>query len=158
MASFDAHVAVVRQNFTLLDGRLIPAVQQHPDWVVTVAFYTALHMVEAMFFEDLPDHHTSHHSDRQFVLEGARYKHIWYDYRPLYSQSRLARYLQTPQGNFIASFSSYVRPHTIVPTFITGHLDKVRHETELIISLTRTGFAFFPPAPPSGAAVVASGS
>jgi len=156
MASFNAHVELVRQNTSLLDGMLIPAVQQHPDWVVTVAFYTALHMVEAMLFDDFPDKHTSHHSERHNVLQGARYSHIWYDYRPLYAQSRLARYLQTAAGKDIASFASYSRPNTIVPNFIDGHLAKVRQETEQVIRQSRPTFTFILPAatvPPSSPAI-----
>jgi hypothetical protein len=142
MAAFGSHLATVQQNTLLLNKILIPVLNQHPDWVVTVAFYTALHMVEAMFFEDLATQHTSLHIDRNKELQTHRYSHIWYDYRPLYSISRLARYLEPHPGKYITCFAAHCPPSKIVTRFIDGHLANVKSKCEHIIGQHQKGFAF----------------
>jgi hypothetical protein len=142
MAAFQSHVNIVRQNTILLNGLLVPAVQQHPDWVATVAFYTALHMVEAMFYYDLPAKHICNHHDRQKELLSPRYQHIWRDYRPLYSMSRLARYLQNPTGASVASFSAHHPPHTVEQYVMQQHLPRVKDATEQIIRQHEPQFQF----------------
>jgi hypothetical protein len=60
-----------------------------PDWVVTVAFYKALHLVEMVFA--CKGKHSSNHRNRHDVLKTS-FQDIWRHYLPLYSLSRRARY------------------------------------------------------------------
>jgi hypothetical protein len=60
-----------------------------PDWVVTVAFYKALHLVEMLFA--VHGKHSDNHRDRHDSLK-RNFKQIWRHYLPLYTLSRRARY------------------------------------------------------------------
>ena len=60
-----------------------------PDWVVTVAFYKALHLVEMLFAKH--GEHSDNHRDRHDMLKRI-FAEIWREYRPLYTLSRRARY------------------------------------------------------------------
>jgi hypothetical protein len=145
MAIFQSHVNLVRANTSLLENTLLPVLNEHPDWVVTVAFYTALHMVEAMFFHDHPKVHTTDHTDRSAALQSDRYQHIWRDYRPLYSNSRIARYLATTTGSHVASYATYTSPKFVRSVFIEGHLAKVKSATEQVIRQHVSEFTFSSP-------------
>ena len=65
------------------------------DWTATVTFYTALHIVEAVFFQNTKHTRTKHghnHEDRENILKGNRsFKKIYENYSPLQSSSIIAR-------------------------------------------------------------------
>lgn len=68
------------------------------DWTAIVTFYTALHVVEAVFFHDTQRSNRRHgynHETRERILKGTKsYQNIWRHYRPIQSASVKARYLQ----------------------------------------------------------------
>ena len=61
--------------------------KRYPDWVVTVGFYKALHVVEALFATT--GKHSDNHRDRHDTLKHD-YPEIWLHYLPLYTLSRRA--------------------------------------------------------------------
>lgn len=63
--------------------------KDYPDWVVTVCFYKAVHLVEMLFATS--KRHSGNHRERHDVLK-REYPDIWRQYHPLYTQSRRARY------------------------------------------------------------------
>ena len=63
---------------------------QFPDWVVTVAFYRAVHLVEMLFAHDNRQAGGSHTGRNQALKR--HYGKLWNEYRPLYNLSRTARY------------------------------------------------------------------
>src|SRR3990172_8898931 len=96
MPSKDAHLAAARENQDVIDY-LCLQVDKFPGWIATVAFYKALHVVEALFAVDGTGSggHTDRHEDRNRLLKKtSRYQHIWKSYRPLYQASLIARYLR----------------------------------------------------------------
>jgi hypothetical protein len=62
---------------------------RYADWVATVAFYTAVHRVQALFH--LSRDRCKSHRERNRILR-RKFPPIWKHYHPLYSLSRLARY------------------------------------------------------------------
>lgn len=81
--------AAHNQNFLeAIDKKLFP------DWFVAVAFYKAVHLVEALFASQ-DTKHSGNHRERHDLLK-TKYPTIWKDYLPLYSQSRRARYRTRP--------------------------------------------------------------
>jgi len=68
------------------------------DWAAIAIFYTALHIVEAVFFYDKRHsgmRHGYNHETRECILKGTKsYHNIWEHYRPLQSASVKARYLE----------------------------------------------------------------
>lgn len=69
---------------------------EHPDWIVTVAFYTALHAVDALLAADKVRAITSHDARNDVLYRTHRYKNINRAYQPLYGLSRTVRYLADP--------------------------------------------------------------
>lgn len=83
-----AYVARADRNRAHLDEFDIDSTP-YLDWVVTVAFYTALRLVDAYFAPRCP---TDHPERNQWVSADPRTRPIFAEYRELYQQSREARY------------------------------------------------------------------
>src|SRR3989339_1752179 len=100
MPSKQAHVAAAIENqkaIEFLCGRL----EDFPGRVATIAFYKALHIVEALLAGDpaIGDGHTDDHKARNHLLKSTnRYKHIWKNYFPLWQASLVACYLRDDDG------------------------------------------------------------
>lgn len=111
MPSKEAHVAAAKQNQATLDY-LLAGGDEHLPWVATVAFYKALHVVEAVFAADKrsPLPHTGDHKLRNHVLKTVnRYQHLWRMYRPLWEASLIARYLRVDDnGPAYTDFAQYL--------------------------------------------------
>jgi len=86
MATPEEHQKQADHNQSFLDS--IDA-NVYPDWVATVAFYRAVHLVEKLFHTR--GHDSGSHVRRNTVLK-RQYLPIWREYKTLYSFSRLARY------------------------------------------------------------------
>jgi len=66
------------------------------DRTATVTFYTALHVVEAVFFHTSSgqgQHGVNHEMREAMLKKNNRYKKLYQHYRPLLSTSLVARYL-----------------------------------------------------------------
>lgn len=91
MAKDSRHLDQWSHNRRLIT--LIPST--HPDWIVTVTFYTALHAVDALFAKDGIT--VTSHSERNHILtHTSRYSEINKKYYVLYMLSRTVRYLANP--------------------------------------------------------------
>jgi hypothetical protein len=86
MATEVAHAQQASHNQLFLDS-IDPA--KFPDWIVTAAFYKAVHLAEGLLVrKGCP---TGNHSKRNDTLK-RHFPSVWRAYRPLYNQSRVARY------------------------------------------------------------------
>ena len=90
MARASEHVWQAGRNQVFLDG-IDP--DEYPDWCVTVAFYKAVHLVEALLVRHR--YETGNHLNRNNLLRD-RFESVWRDYSPLYRLSRVARYWCLP--------------------------------------------------------------
>ncbi len=106
MASQESHIALANRNHEFLLKLLADGA--HPDWAATVAFYKAVHIVEAVFFNDVPGKHSTSHSDRERTLKTSRYSHIYKDYAHLLNASRIARYLESNGVGEYKSFADFM--------------------------------------------------
>jgi hypothetical protein len=68
------------------------------DWYVTIAFYTAVHYIEAMLSLVKPNickigtiYHSKDHTDREKIIK-AKFNRVYLPYSSLYQYSRVARY------------------------------------------------------------------
>ena len=63
MPSKDSHLRIVRENTAAIDW-VRQAQPPMPQWVVTIAFYKALHIIEAVFAADMmsPIRHADDHA------------------------------------------------------------------------------------------------
>jgi len=92
MASASDHIALANRNHDALCA-LLPNAAQHPEWIATIAFYKAVHVVEAVFALDSSEHSYSH-DDRIERLKRPAFHDLFMHYRPLYAASVIARYLE----------------------------------------------------------------
>lgn len=116
MAMESEHREQARHNADFL--RAIDG-SQFPDWVVTVAFYRAVHLVEMLFARDNRPAGGSHIGRNQVLKR--HYPDVWREYRPLYDLSRKARYwcmAITPQ-NMTYAIDRLVRIEQIITTLTT---------------------------------------
>jgi len=88
----------------------------YKDWLITVAFYSAIHYVEAAFFNNPAIGHTetsiptcadgtwrnSPHNWRMRLLRDNYPEYAWRSFRNLYNESYVARYLLTPGSQGVA--------------------------------------------------------
>lgn len=91
MPSQSIHLAQVHHNLTFLRSFYDAATKTtpYPDWAVTVAFYTALHAIEAALAQQQL-HSGSHMERRRFVRQ--MFPHLWTLYYRLDVFSHRARY------------------------------------------------------------------
>lgn len=105
MATELDHIRLASRNHHLL-AHLVQ-IGGYPDWAATVAFYKAVHVVEAVFAATLGKHSTSH-VDRQATLKTAAFKSLWKDYSHLAAASRVARYLEAEDAGAFSSFADFM--------------------------------------------------
>ena len=120
MPSKEAHLKIAERNSnTIL--YLTEQQNDHSEWITVIAFYRALHLVEALFSQNPKIEHCHTHQAREQRLKTVkRYNHIYKHYRPLYSASPVARYLEDNRRNTFTTFSEYLSPERIISE-IVGH-------------------------------------
>lgn len=121
MPSEQSHLSLANHNQDLLDT-LVLDIKRFPDWAATVAFYKALHVVEAALACENPARHGMDHSARERLLKtDRRYQAIYRHYRPLYAASMVARYMEDNQTDF----TSYLTPDQVIGTLLKYRLHEV---------------------------------
>jgi hypothetical protein len=85
MATEAAHLLKAQHNQAFL-GSLD---DRFPEWLAIVAFYKAVHLVEALFARS--NIHSERHHERNRRLQ-EYHPEIWVDFRVLYDVGRLVRY------------------------------------------------------------------
>ena len=119
MPSKECHLALARKNQQTLDYLLLEF-DRHSAWIATVAFYKALHLVEAVFAADPNIRHGHSHEERESYLKSTRhYSHIWKYYRLLWAASMIGRYLEDRTDEY-ASFSEFMTPDEVKHNLV-GH-------------------------------------
>ncbi len=99
MPSSAAHIKAAEGNQQAIDY-LILGGDAYTPWIVTIAFYKALHMIEAVLAEGNPPCHSVDHSTRNDLLKKtSKYQQLWKNYSPLYQASLVARYLSDLSGS-----------------------------------------------------------
>ena len=107
MASEADHIAAANLNQKTL-AHLCQDVSIHGPWVAVVAFYKALHIVEAVFANDPDIRHCTDHGSREMTLKRkTKYEHINRQYAPLSRAATIARYLHH-SGKDYHSFFDYL--------------------------------------------------
>ena len=121
MPNEESHLALANHNQDLLD-RLVAEIDEFPDWAATVAFYKALHVVEAVLACEGPARHGVDHAYREHILKSEkRYEHIYKNYRRLYAASLIARYMKED----ITDFTSHFSPADVIAKLLKHRLHEV---------------------------------
>ena len=88
----EAHLRQWKHNREFLKS--IPA--SYPDWTVTVAFYTSLHVIDALLAYDKISGIVNHATRIDVLMRTNRYEKIFKAYQPLFGLSQTVRYLAEP--------------------------------------------------------------
>lgn len=102
MARESDHIRLANRNHDAL-LHLIGDSMRSPEWITTIAFYKAIHVVEAVFA--VHNWHSTSHDKREMALKANPYKGIWNNYSHLLSASKVARYLADSRGDGYSQFS-----------------------------------------------------
>ena len=92
MAKSHAHIKQWKHNREFL-GTISP---KYADWIVTVAFYVALHAVDALLAHANVERVTSHDTRNAVLRQTNKYLKVKKHYMPLYDLSQTVRYLADP--------------------------------------------------------------
>jgi hypothetical protein len=117
------HIALANRFQVSIDF-MLGDVHQCVEWLAVAAFYKALHVVEAAFYNDPAIMHTSNHGDRSKRLKSKRkYSPLFPSYNALWSASTIARYLQDRgSGHTYAQFSDFLPADQIRPRLLDRYL------------------------------------
>jgi len=133
MPSKEAHLQLAERNQHVLDY-LLAEPQKCAEWIATVAFYKALHLVEALFAHHGLGH-SHNHEDRDHRLKAdRRYHHIYKHYRPLWAASIVARYLCDPQGRQFSRFHDYLTPQHLQSQLLDHRLQQVEKSVHKLLA------------------------
>lgn len=92
MPEAEAHEKQYKHNKNLLQCNVLQS-EENYDWAITIAFYSAMHLIEK-FFAEKGIHNKSHEARNRFVANEAtlKRKRIPIQYNLLYNQSIRSRY------------------------------------------------------------------
>lgn len=112
---------IQRANDNLAFLRTID-IDRYPDWVAISAFYSGLHVVEAILIHEGKlgaDSHASRH-DLLASPEMSKYRAVYLNYKELYNASRLARYGINRDGS--SQFSAKWNPKSVSAKLVSMNL------------------------------------
>src|SRR5262245_38867200 len=98
------------------------------DWMLTGAFYAAVHAIEALIAFDGQRNHTSHETRNAVLKSVKRYESIWKHYRELYNASQTTRYHSTP--------SEWIPAEQIKTVWIPHYLYPIEKSVQKLIGDT----------------------
>ena len=125
-----AYLAAAQRDQKVID-RLLEGPTDFSEWITTIAFYKALHLVEALFAHDGAWHEKSHVSRELLLKATTRYSHIYEHYRSLWNASMVARYLQ---GESI--FSNYLSLEEVRSELLNHRLKKIEKSVSNLMKRT----------------------
>jgi len=100
VSSESDHLALADRNQGAI-AFLLTEADNHPDWIATIAFYKAIHLIEALFHRFSTVKHGGNHSNREQILKAwrdPRYDDIYKHLMALKQASCVARYLSVQGG------------------------------------------------------------
>ena len=135
MPNKDCHLKLARRNQVLID-HLLPKINDHSDWITTIAFYKALHIVEAIFQDDPRIQHGQNHEGRDsFLKANKKYQQIYKHYRPLWAASIIARYLENGSRS-VSSFSEFLSPDRVKSEIFDHRLRQIENSAKKTFNIT----------------------
>ena len=132
MPSESDHLALAAHNQETI-AFLLTGGDRFADWTVTVAFYRALHLVDAML-DRIEGIDGIDHQQRSLILRSnRRYANILKHYNALKEASLIARYLcDRGASRSFKAFSDYCRPDRVKPEFVDGRLRELEKSIAVV--------------------------
>ncbi len=153
MSSEAEHIAIANRNQAVLEY-LLDDPTRCTEWVAVVAFYKALHVVEAIFSRDSTIGHIhSHHVRLDKLKREKQYKKLFSSYRVLWSASIVARYLEdrSPStvaggGNTYSRFQDYMPTADVRTKLLDLFLAKFERDAAPFLTPSCGGLTLYAPA------------
>jgi hypothetical protein len=129
MSDKESHLAQAEKNQLTIDY-LLGDSDKHPEWIATIAFYKAVHLVEALFSTEkklqIKPHSNDHSSRLDTLKKNNRYLNIFKHFRPLFNASIIARYLCDDKGSFCC-FRDYYTIDDVKNKILNHHLKQIEN-------------------------------
>ena len=106
--------------------------EQSLAWAITLAFYSALHLVEASFARD-GNHFDSHTSRNNHFKHERSLQKIWRHYKPLYDHSLKARYLTDDERSAESLIKKHLGAKGVSEKVLGHHLRQVEKSVATIL-------------------------
>lgn len=106
------HLSLASHNQNTIQY-LLKDINTFSDWIVIVAFYKAIHMIEALRAHAFKDHSHSHESREIFLKSQNRFYSLYRNYTALKEAAQIARYLNSKCNGDFSSFSQYLSPQDV---------------------------------------------
>lgn len=103
--------------------------EKYCDWILTGAFYAAVHAVETLIAFDGQPNHTSHETRNRVLRTVRRYQQIWKHYRELYNGSQTTRYHCSP--------NDWIPADQIKAVWIPNYLYPIEKSVQKLIGETK---------------------
>jgi hypothetical protein len=131
MPSELSHLGVANENHSTI-AFLLQDPDSHLAWVGTIAFYKALHVVEAALDVGFSKHLTDHTSRLRYLAQENRLKKVYQHFHPLYAMSQKARYLSNCEAGF--RFADHISSKQMIDTYLKHHLHQVEQASLKLMS------------------------
>ena len=92
MATKEEHLIKYRTNKNILENVLDVKQGEHSDWITTVSFYAALHVIESVFAKQRIDNRTHLEREKKILETDLISRKVADKYQQLKTYSRIARY------------------------------------------------------------------
>jgi hypothetical protein len=135
MPSESAHITLACHNQAVI-SYLSKSLEDNSDWIATIAFYKAVHLVEAVFARSPGIRHGHSHEARDQHLKSNRcFSNIYKHYRPLWEASMVARYLaDVKTGDSCRTFCDYLTPDQVVRQLLKHRLHQLERSARKFLS------------------------
>ena len=130
------HLALAEHNQGVIDYLKLEAAR-HPDWIATVAFYKALHLVEALFTRFTTIKHGGNHVVREETMKkDRRYDNIFPHYKVLKEVSCVARYLASDGSHprHFSTFTDYLTVDEVLSDILEHRLHQIEESVKRLLS------------------------
>ena len=124
MPSKESHINLANRCQASLKC-LLESEQHHSEWITTIAFYKAIHVVEAIFTEQRLSHERNHEGRENLLKRTPNLSHIFRMYRPLGAASTIARYLADRNGTAYETFDDFLTPDQVPAMMVNHYLNQI---------------------------------
>lgn len=136
MPKTEYHLQIADRNQLVLDYLRV-RIDDFPEWVAVLAFYKAVHLVEAVLAVQ-DKHHSHSHESRELKLKSdQKYSNIWKHYRPLWAASVIARYhCESGDPAKQQAFTGYMKPEEVQAELLGHRLNQIQKTTKKFLEPT----------------------
>ena len=131
MPSEEDHLKLATHNRETIEF-LCTERDRFPDWITTVAFYTSLHLVDALLAHDSGSHGRDHRQRSRILKRENRYKAICKAHQMLYEASCVARYLSDGDGEY-KTFEDYMTAEDVETIILKDRLPAVERSVAALL-------------------------